>query len=150
MEQTSTGVYEGESPVSDLALKMMTRVHQEQGVYLPYYGAISSSGLLFEIQPFEKSCKVKAINTLSKDEFEFQEAPSDDSNQEPEKASRLFRIRGNELENLFAWENWSAEHFFMGRYIFSFGMVSLGNGAVINVLDLVTETKIDITDYDRW
>jgi len=150
LEQVSTGTYKGKFPLPELVLKIMTKFYEDKGVYRPYYGADSASGLLFEFHPFEMSCKMKALNTLSEDVFEFQEAASDDSNQEPGNANRLFRIRGIELENLFAWENWASEHFFMGRYIFSFGMVSLGNGAVINVLDLVTETKIDITDYDSW
>ncbi len=150
LEQVSTGTYKGKFYISPIDVKLMIKMHEETGRYMPYCGADSASGLLFEFHPFKKSCKMKALNTLSEDVFEFQEAASDDSNQEPGNASRLFRIRGNELENLFAWENWSSEHFFMGRYIFSFGMVSLGNGAVINVLDLVTETKIDITDYDSW
>lgn len=150
LEQVSTGSYKGAYPVSELVLKIITKIHDEKGIYRPYYGADSGSGLLFEIQPFEKSCRLKAINTLSKDEFEFQEAPSDDSNQDGGEGRRLFRVRDHELKNLFAWKNWKAGEFFNGRYIFSFGMVSMGNGAVINVLDLVTETKIEITDYDRW
>jgi hypothetical protein len=150
LEQTSTGCYKGKLPVSELVLKIMTKIYEEKGIYRPYYGADSASGLLFGFHPFEKSCKMKAINTLSEDVFEVQEAVSEDSNQEPGNANRLFNIQGLELENLFAWENWVSEHFFKGRYIFSFGKVSMGNGSVINVLDLVTDTKIDITDYDSW
>lgn len=150
LEQVSTGSYKGKYPVSELVLKIMTKIHNEKGIYRPYYGADSASGLLFDFQPFEKSCKMRALNTLSEDIFEAKEPTSDDFDQDTGQNNRIFRITGNEFENLLSWEYWLAEHFFKGRYILSFGKVSMGNGSVITVLDLVTETKIDITDYDSW
>jgi hypothetical protein len=62
----------------------------------------------------------------------------------------IFRIVEKEYQNLVEWEHWVEEQAFGSRYVYRFGLVSMGSGYAIKVEDTETGSTIDATEYEDW
>jgi hypothetical protein len=51
---------------------------------------------------------------------------------------------------LVAWENWVEEQAFTSRYVYQFGLVSMGAGYTMRVEDTEMDSTMDVTDYASW
>jgi hypothetical protein len=150
MEQYETGLYRG---------KMLLRGNEyhekvmkwkfESGNYRPYYGAIGG-GYTNMVHPLGTQCLFRKTNGLSEESFEFKAITQDAPPENDYDDDMKFLIETVELESLRQWEFWIESECLSGRYQFEFTGVSLGRGWIIQVLDLVTESKMDITNYDLF
>lgn len=176
-EQLETGSFRGKYQVSDTTLLIMKEVEKEGGI-LPYYGVDGSSGAsVYYFIPKPDSFTVKVEHSVTEGSLEI-DIPIEDvgvfvdretspkfkysampylvDEELPEAWSKktvneiIFRVVGNQYQNLVEWENWTDEQTFSSKYIYRFALVSMGSGFTIKVEDTETGNTIDATDYDDW
>ena len=149
-EQYETGSYKGQMQIRGNQFhEQVMKIQAEKGIYRPFYG-VGGGGYGDIIHPLKTHCLYRKINSLSKDQFEFKALVENQLPDVEEKNDMNFLIDNGELENLKKWDQWNESQCLSGRYQFKFGGVSLGKGWVINIHDFVSETDLDITDYDSF
>jgi hypothetical protein len=150
LEQYKTGSYKGQKQMNgSLLVEQMMKIQAEKGIYRPYYGD-SGGGYGDIIHPLKTHCLYRAINSLSKDQFEFKALVENHLPDVEEKNEMNFLIDNGELENLKKWNQWNESQCLSGRYQFKFARIFLGKGWIIKIHDFVSETDLDITDYDSF
>jgi len=149
-EQYETGSYKGRMRmIGSLLNQDIMKYNAENGIYKPFYGD-DGGGYSDIIHPLKTHCLYRKINSLSKDQFEFKVLVENHLPDIEEKNDINFLIDNGELEKLKKWDQWNESQCLSGRYQFKFAAVSLGKGWIINIHDFVTETDLDITDYDSF
>ncbi|MCP4542184.1 MAG: hypothetical protein GY832_34105 [Chloroflexi bacterium] len=176
-EQLQTGSFRGKYPVDGIILEVMKPVEKE-GRILPYYGAGGSRGIGtyyfrstssgFAIQVEHTVTEEHLVINVSSEEigtfinketiprFKYSPMPYLVDEKLPEEWSKIpdneiiFRIAGKEYQSLAEWENWAKEQAFTSRYVYQFGLVSMGAGYTMAIEDTGTNSTINVTDYDSW
>ena len=135
---------------------------------MPYYGAGGSRGACgYTLRRNDSGYTVNVENVTVKESFEFHDRATD--KREPFKAYLqtwaavnlklgkvakpylIFKINGKELSNLRNWEHWNKTQALTSRYVYRFGLVSMGRlGYTICLDDIQSGEEINITDYANW
>lgn len=176
-EQLETGSYKGQYRVNEAMRPIIKEIYEKEGKILPYYGAGGSSGAcVYSFHCNSSSCEMVIENTLTEDELQLNLSITEiDQDPKKEREQRLkfsiaitnfdlpegwsgvpkntlvCKIAGREYDNLAKWANWEPNQAFTGRYIYSFGQVSMGaTGLTVKVKDTVTNEQVDVTDYENW
>ncbi|MCP4985869.1 MAG: hypothetical protein GY928_07325 [Colwellia sp.] len=176
-EQLDTGSFRGKYSVDGDLLKIMQQVEKEGGI-LPYYGVGGSSGAsVYHFKPTTSGITVRVEHSVTEEfldinvanenigafvdretnpKFKYSAMPFLVDEELPEAWNKtpanemIFRVVGKEYQNLADWENWADEQAFTSKYVYRFGLVSMGSGFTIKVEDTETGSTIDATDYDNW
>lgn len=138
--QRATGSYHGRFPV-----------HGPAGRHFkgPYYGVCGGSRCFKTIlRPNGLHCAVEVWHPAAEQPLLLEDALGAAA-EAPTKASQFaLKISHPEFQTLTAWAHWTSAEAFSGRYVYQFGLTTLG--CAVKVHDLRTQTVIDVTDYALW
>jgi hypothetical protein len=176
-EQLATGSFRGKCPVDESSLELMKQVEKEGGI-LPYYGVGGSRGVCeYYFSPTSDGFTVRVEHDVTEEflninisheeiggfvdrealpKLKHSSIPYLINTKLPEAWSKtpdneiIFRIAGKEYQSLVEWENWVEAQAFSSRYVYRFGLVSLGPGYTVKIEDTETGTTIDVSDYWSW
>ena len=149
-EQLQTGSFQGKFPIDD-DLKLLLGKMKEQGVIQPYYGMINPRSCIYTLQISQKTCKVEVTHTVMEQKISIEGSVSTiRSNPLGILNNRIrgFMIKRQEYRTLLNWKFWNPRDEFTSRYIYTFSPTSVGLGTT--VLDVNSNEKIDITDFNDW
>lgn len=166
-EQLAIGSFRGKHPI-DGELRMLMQQMQAQGRIAPYYGAGGSGGsCVYQLQRAGTGFSIRVENTTAAEAAEFSYEATDQREGmiphittwfatklgvgEVAKPRQVFKINGQELQNLRAWAHWHEQQASTARYAYQFGRVSMGRlGYAVKVLEVQSQQHIDVTDYASW
>ncbi|MBW6486559.1 MAG: hypothetical protein K0B01_10475 [Syntrophobacterales bacterium] len=119
--------------------------------FMPYYGVDGSFGSpLFQFQISPSISTLKITHWYTKESIDLKSERITAAGVIGNNDNKLikYRIAGNELKNLIAWDEWSDSFALSDRYIYEFISVSIGTA--VSVKNIETGNEINITDYDDW
>lgn len=150
-KQLKTGIFRGRLLDSE-TLKIM-QMAKDRGEVVPYYGVGGSRGACtYSLRMTDTGYTVKVENIEASESVEFSDSPSQQLEESNATEPRMvFKIDGQEYQNLRQWEYWSEQEATTSRYVYHFGRVSLERlGYTVKVEDTLTGNNIDVTDYEGW
>jgi hypothetical protein len=149
-EQLQTGLFRGR-PLDSTTL-LLLQAAKERDQVTPYYGAGGSGGAcMYSLRQTGAGYVVEAENVEIGDCVQFRDASGSVQVSVIADLQMVFRIDGQEFENLKRWIHWSDGEAFTSRYVYRFGRVSLGRlGYTVRIEDTLTDNELDVTDYDDW
>lgn len=169
-EQLKTGMF-FRSQLGEYRLAIMKQAEKE-GRICPYYGVSNTSVAVYYFMPKPDSFTVKVEHLVTKEYFEtdipiedvlvfidreispkseYSATPSWFDGKRPASGNEIiFRITENEYQNLLEWRYWVDNQAFSPKYIYRFGLVTLGPGFTMEVEDTETGNTIDVTYYENW
>jgi len=149
-EQLKTGSFQGKFSIDDDE-KLLLGKMKDDGIIQPYYGMINARVCVFTLQVSPTNCKVKITHTVMEQHLSI-EVPVSIYHwkllRTLSKPKRGFMIKKQEYQTLSKWKFWNPRDAFTYRYKYTFSPTTIGVGKTI--LDVNTNEKIDITDYNDW